>query len=98
MARLVIVRRCLSLEEARVAWSFLDSAGIEASIDNQFLCTMEWRYCFALSLAIRVRSDDAADARAAFAEVDRGALAIAEVEPLARSLFARVRTLLLYLA
>lgn len=97
IAGLVIVKRCPSLEEARVACAFLHSAGIAANVDNQFLCTMEWRYCFALGLDIRVRSEDAADARAAFAEVDRGGFAIENVPPLSRDLFGRVRTALLAL-
>jgi len=87
----VCVRRYACLEEARVACAFLRSGDVDAELDHEYLCSMQWYIMFATQVGLRVPSHQAEDALEAMALVDAGAFAIPDIAPLPRSLADRLK-------
>lgn len=87
----VCVRRYASLEEAHVACAFLRSGDIDAELDHEYLCSMQWYIMFATQVGLRVPAHQAEDALEAMALVDAGAFVMPDIAPLTRSLADRLR-------
>ncbi len=98
MSAFVVVRRYSSLEEARVAWSFLQACGIPAELDDHETCSTVWKWGICIGVGLRIPSSQVEDAGSALDMVDRGEFAIEDVEPLSRSTSSRVKTLSLFLS
>jgi len=76
MSDFMTVRRYARLEEARVAWSLLRSAGIEAVLDHHEACST--LAGLPIGVALRAPVEHAEDAIAAIAYVESGAFTLAE--------------------
>jgi hypothetical protein len=74
------VRRFMSVEEARMAWSLLRSAGIEAELDHHETCSNFPLAEIAIGVELRVPTEQAEDSVAALAYVEAGAFAIPDTD------------------
>jgi hypothetical protein len=74
----VTVRSYASVEEARVAWGLLRSAGIAAELDHYETCSQLGPVGGVVGVELRVPADQAEDSLAALAYVESGAFAITD--------------------
>jgi hypothetical protein len=96
MADFAVVRRYTTLEEARVAFSFLRSSGIAAELDHHHMCSNVWLWGGAVGVWLSVPAADATDASAALAQVDRGEFQLPDVPALERSWVTRLKAAVLF--
>jgi hypothetical protein len=78
MSDFVIVRRYAFAQEARIAWAFLRSAGIEAVLDHHETCALLGHAGDVVGVELRVPEAQAEDSLAALSYVESGAFTLAD--------------------
>jgi hypothetical protein len=80
MSSFVTVRRYANPQEARIAWAFLRSAGIEAVLDHHETCSLLGPVGEVVGVGLRVPEEQAEDSLAALFYVESGAFTISDAE------------------